>query len=67
MAIPRRKTRKDRVQVEGVATRLKDAPPTRYVHGQTGAVRPEKTSTYEIDGIRHRFDGRCHPDCENVR
>lgn len=42
-------------------------PVKPYVHGATGAGRPKKTDTYEVNDVRHRFDGKCHDDCENVR
>lgn len=48
---------------------LADAP--GYVHGRTGAVRPEKHHTYVLSdaGVEtvHRYDGKCHPGCLNVR
>lgn len=38
-----------------------------YTYGSTGAKRPEKYDTYVVDGTSHRFDGKCHADCEDVR
>jgi hypothetical protein len=47
-------------------------PKHTYTHGATGSTRPAKDDTYLLDGpdgqpVPHRFDGKCHPDCENVR
>lgn len=38
-----------------------------YVPGASGKTRPARDDTYLLDGTEHRFDGACHPDCENVR
>ena len=42
-------------------------PVRPYIRGASGAVRPDGAATYVVDGIEHRFDGKCHDECENVR
>lgn len=65
MPTPKNRTRRPRIRPVGVSERLGDAPPTRYTYGGSGPVPGAKT--YIVDGITHRFDGACHPTCEDVR
>lgn len=38
-----------------------------YVRGSSGQTPPAGADTYPLDGEQHRFDGRCHADCPDVR
>lgn len=69
MTKPRTRTSRRRVKDQplGVAERVGTAPPSAYVHGRTGHTRPAGADTYPLDGTEHRYDGKCHPECPNVR
>lgn len=61
----RSKTRRASVTAIGVAERLgPTAPPTVYVHKDK---RPQGSDRYTVDGQSHRYDGKCHTACQNVR
>lgn len=36
-----------------------------YVYRGSGP--PAKDAVYVLDGVTHRWDGKCHEDCENLR
>lgn len=65
----RRSNQRGREYNKNSATRGTDKPQApNYKHGLTGAVRPEADATYVMpDGTLHRWDGKCHDDCENLR
>lgn len=65
MPRPKNRTSKQRVRVEGVAHWRRDIDPARYTYRGTGS--PDGADTYMLDGEPHRWDGRCHADCEDVR
>jgi hypothetical protein len=44
-----------------------DEQPERYTYGATSSTRPAGDDLYLIDGIAHRWDGRCHEECPDVR
>jgi hypothetical protein len=39
--------------------------PRTYRYRGTG--KPDGAKRYTIDGTEHRFDGKCHADCPDVR
>jgi hypothetical protein len=40
---------------------------TPYERGASGLTRPDPDAVYVVAGTEHRFDGKCHGGCENVR
>lgn len=62
MPAPRRKTRRDRKAAVHPWVRARENQPYAYKDN-----RPAPHHTYLLDGTVHRYDGKCHSDCENVR
>lgn len=63
MPSPRHRTKRARKQI----LRQPGSEPSPYVRGASGLTRPAGSDTYTTDTGEHRYDGRCHPDCPNVR